>query len=70
MANPELRADEKAKFVCRLMAVRRAVGSSKASSDRKAEVTAHHAVDQAKRALGERGAVWWDDNSPDLNREW
>jgi hypothetical protein len=25
-------------------------------------------VDDAKRALGERGPVWWDDGSTDLNR--
>jgi len=25
-------------------------------------------VDTAKRALGERGDVWWDDGSPDYNR--
>jgi hypothetical protein len=25
-------------------------------------------VDRAKVALGERGPVWWDDGSPDLNR--
>jgi hypothetical protein len=30
-----------------------------------AEATAHRAVDEA---LGERGAVWWGDGSPDLNR--
>jgi hypothetical protein len=68
MANPGLPVDEKEKFVRRLMAARRAVRSAKACSDREAEVTAHHAVDEAKRALGERGAVWWDDGAPDLNR--
>ena len=26
------------------------------------------AVDAAKRALGERGPVWWTDGAPDLNR--
>ena len=26
------------------------------------------AVDRAKRALGERGAVWWTDGAPDFNR--
>jgi len=26
------------------------------------------AVDRAKRALGERGSVWWADGAPDLNR--
>ncbi len=25
-------------------------------------------VDAAKRALGERGPVWWDDGAPDLTR--
>jgi hypothetical protein len=25
-------------------------------------------VDEIKPALGERGPVWWDDGSPDLNR--
>ena len=25
-------------------------------------------VDAAKRALGERGPVWWSDGAPDLNR--
>jgi hypothetical protein len=25
-------------------------------------------VDAAKRALGERGPVWWTDGTPDLNR--
>ncbi len=26
-------------------------------------------IDTAKIALGERGPVWWDDGSPDLNRK-
>jgi hypothetical protein len=59
---------KKKKFVRRSMAARRAVRSAKACSDRDAEVTAHHVVDEAKRALGERGAAWWDDGAPDLNR--
>ncbi|WP_430649589.1 hypothetical protein [Bradyrhizobium murdochi] len=25
-------------------------------------------MDGAKQALSERGPVWWDDGSPDLNR--
>jgi hypothetical protein len=68
MANPELDEGEKAKLVHHLMACRRAVRDAKASADRDAEVAAHHAVDNAKRALGERGEVWWDDDAPDLNR--
>ena len=30
--------------------------------------SARVAVDTAKRALGERGPVWWDDGAPDYNR--
>ena len=33
-----------------------------------AGAVAHRAVDEAKRALGERGPVWWDDGSSDFNR--
>jgi len=25
-------------------------------------------VDEAKRALGQRGDPWWDDGAPDFNR--
>jgi hypothetical protein len=32
------------------------------------EVAAHKAVDDVKRALGERGPVWWKDGSPDLRK--
>jgi hypothetical protein len=38
------------------------------SHDRDAEIAARARVDQAKRSLGERGPVWWDDGAPDLNR--
>jgi hypothetical protein len=50
------------------MAARRAVRDAKKVVDRDAEVAAHVAVDEFKRALGERDPVWWDDGSPDLNR--
>ena len=29
---------------------------------------AREQVDAAKRALGERGPVWWTDGAPDLNQ--
>lgn len=38
------------------------------AEDHKDEAAAHRAVDHAKRALGERGPVWWTDGSPDFNR--
>jgi hypothetical protein len=50
------------------MEARRAVKHAKSVLDQSAEIVAHHAVDRAKRALGERGLVWWNDGEPDLNR--
>lgn len=44
------------------MQARRAVGQ--ASSD-PAITEARARVDEAKRALGERGPVWWTDGAPD-----
>jgi len=68
MANPDLDARKKTELVRRLMAARRAVRDAKARGDPAAEAAAHRAVDEAKRALGERGPVWWKDGAPDLNR--
>jgi hypothetical protein len=68
MANPHLDEEKRADLVSRLMGARRAVRDAKKASEPEAEATAHRAVDEAKQALGERGSVWWDDGSPDLNR--
>jgi hypothetical protein len=68
MANPGLDEVERADLVGRLMAARRAVRGARKAADPDAEATAHRAVDEVKQALGERGPVWWDDGSPDLNR--
>ena len=68
MAKPGLDEAERAGLVGRLMTARRAVRDAKRSADLKAEAAAHKAVDNVKRALGERGPVWWDDGSADLNR--
>ena len=68
MANPGLDEAERADLVGRLMAARRAVREARKAADPDAEATAHRAVDEVKQALGERGPVWWDDGSPDLNR--
>lgn len=67
-ANPTLDEDVRRDLVSDLMRARRAVGVAKRQGDAKAEGDAHDAVDAAKRALGERGPVWWDDGAPDLNR--
>lgn len=53
-SNPDLPEANRAALVKTLMAARR-------TRDRAA-------TDRAKRALGERGPVWWDDGAPDLNR--
>ena len=50
------------------MAVRRAVGLALRNKDATALAAARADVDRAKTALGERGAVWWHDGAPDLNR--
>ncbi|MBP2231513.1 hypothetical protein J2847_004832 [Azospirillum agricola] len=67
-ANPALPEAERERLVVGLMDARRAVAAARRASDRDAEATAHMVVDHAKRALGERGAVWWSDGAPDLNR--
>jgi hypothetical protein len=69
LANPDLSPEARSALVTDLMAARRAVRLAKLSKDLTAEAAAHHAVDIAKRKLGERGPVWWTDGSPDLNRQ-
>ncbi len=54
--------------VDRLMTARREVGAAKKAVDVDAERGARAEVDVVKRALGERGPVWWTDEAPDFNR--
>lgn len=68
LADPSLEDDERKSLVSALTKARRTVRDAKRSGDKKAEAKAHRAVDAAKRALGERGPVWWNDGAPDLNR--
>jgi hypothetical protein len=68
MANPHLAEARRADLVDKLMTARRGVREARKAKDREAEAAAHKAVDEVKQALGERGHVWWDDGSPDLNR--
>ena len=60
MSNPALSEESRERLVRDLMAARRAV--------RAKEPDARARVDAAKRALGERGPVWWDDGARDWNR--
>ena len=52
--NPSLGEEERVALVADLMKARKARDRS--------------SVDRAKRALGERGPVWWTDGAPDYNR--
>ncbi|GGY87529.1 hypothetical protein ACFFTM_15720 [Pseudoduganella plicata] len=67
-SNPALPEALRQQLVDELMGARRQVGVAKKAGDATAERTARAAVDRAKRALGERGAVWWTDGAPDFNR--
>lgn len=60
MSNPALSEGSRERLVRDLTAARRAV--------RAKEPDARARVDAAKRALGERGPVWWDDGAKDWNR--
>lgn len=66
--NPALAPALRQELVDKLMKARRQVGIAKKAGDAKAERQARASVDEAKRALGERGPVWWSDGAPDFNR--
>jgi hypothetical protein len=63
--NPHLPADVREHLQKQLMDARRALRGSPPQATREA---AREQVDRAKRALGERGPVWWTDGAPDFNR--
>ena len=67
-ANPALSPGERARLVSELMAARRAVGTARRTGDAQTLIAARAAVDASKRALGERGPVWWTDGARDFNR--
>ena len=68
MANPALDAEERARQVRKLMRARRDIRRSRQQNDRPLAARARRRVQEAKEALGERGAVWWTDGAPDWNR--
>lgn len=67
-SNPALPAQVRDDLVKALMQARRQVALAKRVADDGALKAARAAVDAAKRALGERGPVWWSDGAPDLSR--
>lgn len=60
--NPALDDATRRAAVKALMQARRAVGQAVTEAETRA---ARDRVDAAKRDLGERGPVWWDDGAPD-----
>jgi hypothetical protein len=68
-SNPALAPEARQALVDQLMSARRQVGAAKKAGDPEAERSARAVVDAAKRALGERGPVWWLDGAPDFNRK-
>ena len=67
-ANPALPEDERVRLVKKLMRARRDIARARSLGDRELGRRARARVQAAKEALGERGAVWWTDGSPDNNR--
>jgi len=65
-SNPGLPADVKQALVSELMNARRDLARKDLDSIERLATRAR--VDGAKRALGERGEVWWRDGAPDFNR--
>jgi hypothetical protein len=63
--DPSIPARFRAELVGELMAARRAVGAAKRAGDPRAERRARARVQDAKVALGERGAPWWETPSPE-----
>jgi hypothetical protein len=66
LSNPFLDPETHERLVQDLMNARRAIRDSTTQGER---ISARRRVDSAKRALGERGDVWWDDGAPDFNRK-
>ncbi len=67
-SNPQISEEERKRLTVELMAARRAKGIAMRAGDTEGREQARKQVDAAKIALGERGAVWWTDGAPDVNR--
>jgi len=64
--DPSLDDSERRAAVKALMQARRDVGRAETEAQ---ERDARDRVDAAKKRLGERGPVWWDDGAPDETRK-
>ena len=66
--DPRLSQEQQQQLTRDLMSARRDKGAARRAGDDAAVEAARSRVERAKRALGERGPVWWDDDEPDLTR--
>jgi hypothetical protein len=66
LSNPFLDPEMHERLVRDLMDAR---GAMRNVTSQRERISARLRVDAAKRALGERGDVWWDDGAPDYNRK-
>ena len=67
-SNPTLDPAHRTTLVHELMQARSAKRTALQARDPGTVEAARQRVDAAKHALGERGAPWWTDGAPDLNR--
>ncbi|AXC10761.1 hypothetical protein ACPOL_1413 [Acidisarcina polymorpha] len=67
-SNPNLTAERRAQLTRELMDARRDKRRAMRDGDTEGRELARQRIDQAKQALGERGAVWWTDGAQDWNR--
>jgi hypothetical protein len=65
LSNPSLNPLTHQRLVNEVLEARRTV---RETGDPIKRIAARLEADAAKRALGERGEVWWDDGAPDYNR--
>jgi hypothetical protein len=68
MSDPGLLAEKREALQKELMAARAALGRARRGGDAAGRAEARGRIEKAKRALGERGPVWWEDGAKDYNR--
>lgn len=68
-SDPSIPEALRRELVAELMAARRAVGEARCADDEAATQRARDRVHQAKVALGERGAPWWEEPTDDQRDE-
>ena len=69
MTDPSLPEERRRVLRSRLMAARSALGRARRAGDDDARREARRVIHETKVALGERGAPWWTDGTPDYNRK-